>query len=67
MRHDSRDSSAASSQMFSEAEWRLVNCAKSAPSAASSTRCVGMQLGTIGLGRMGSNMVRRLIRDQHEC
>jgi 6-phosphogluconate dehydrogenase len=26
-----------------------------------------MQLGMVGLGRMGSNMVRRLMRDGHEC
>ncbi len=26
-----------------------------------------MQLGMIGLGRMGANMVRRLTRDGHEC
>src|ERR1700744_5158995 len=26
-----------------------------------------MQLGMIGLGRMGANMVRRLIRHGHEC
>jgi 6-phosphogluconate dehydrogenase len=26
-----------------------------------------MQLGMIGLGRMGANMVRRLIRNQHQC
>jgi len=26
-----------------------------------------MQLGMIGLGRMGSNLVRRLIRNGHEC
>ena len=26
-----------------------------------------MQLGMIGLGRMGANMVRRLMRDQHTC
>ncbi len=26
-----------------------------------------MQLGMIGLGRMGANMVRRLIADGHEC
>ena len=25
-----------------------------------------MQLGMVGLGRMGANMVRRLIRDGHE-
>src|ERR1700734_1324476 len=26
-----------------------------------------MQLGMIGLGRMGSNMVRRLVKDGHRC
>ena len=26
-----------------------------------------MQLGMIGLGRMGANMVRRLLQDGHEC
>ncbi len=26
-----------------------------------------MQLGMIGLGRMGANMVRRLVKDGHEC
>jgi 6-phosphogluconate dehydrogenase len=26
-----------------------------------------MQLGMIGLGRMGGNMVRRLTRDGHRC
>ncbi len=26
-----------------------------------------MQLGMIGLGRMGANMVRRLLRNGHEC
>ena len=26
-----------------------------------------MQLGVIGLGRMGSNMVRRLLKAGHEC
>ena len=26
-----------------------------------------MQLGMIGLGRMGSNMVRRLIKNDHRC
>ncbi len=26
-----------------------------------------MQLGMVGLGRMGANMVRRLIRGGHEC
>ena len=26
-----------------------------------------MQLGMIGLGRMGRNMVRRLMRDGHAC
>ena len=26
-----------------------------------------LQIGMIGLGRMGSNMVRRLLRDRHQC
>ena len=26
-----------------------------------------MQLGMVGLGRMGANLVRRLQRDGHEC
>lgn len=26
-----------------------------------------MQLGMIGLGRMGANMVRRLIQNRHDC
>ncbi len=26
-----------------------------------------MQLGMIGLGRMGANMVRRLVRQGHQC
>src|SRR5690242_10274754 len=26
-----------------------------------------MQLGMIGLGRMGANIVRRLVKDGHEC
>ena len=26
-----------------------------------------MQLGMIGLGRMGTNMVRRLLRAGHQC
>src|SRR4051794_24084122 len=26
-----------------------------------------MQLGMIGMGRMGANMVRRLMKDGHEC
>ena len=26
-----------------------------------------MQMGMVGLGRMGANMVRRLIRKGHEC
>ena len=26
-----------------------------------------MQLGMIGLGRMGANMVRRLMKAGHEC
>ena len=26
-----------------------------------------MQLGMVGLGRMGANMVRRLLKDGHQC
>ena len=26
-----------------------------------------MQLGMVGLGRMGANMVRRLLKGGHEC
>ena len=26
-----------------------------------------MQLGMVGLGRMGANLVRRLVRDGHRC
>jgi 6-phosphogluconate dehydrogenase len=26
-----------------------------------------MQTGMVGLGRMGANMVRRLLRGRHEC
>ena len=26
-----------------------------------------MQIGMVGLGRMGANMVRRLLRGGHEC
>ena len=26
-----------------------------------------MQLGMVGLGRMGANMVKRLVRHDHEC
>ena len=26
-----------------------------------------MQLGMVGLGRMGANIVRRLMRDGHSC
>src|SRR5205823_12465238 len=26
-----------------------------------------MQLGMVGLGRMGANMVRRLMKDGHDC
>ncbi len=31
------------------------------------TKETGMQLGMIGLGRMGANMVRRLIKGGHQC
>ena len=31
------------------------------------TKKKAMQLGMVGLGRMGANMVRRLMRDGHQC
>jgi 6-phosphogluconate dehydrogenase len=31
------------------------------------TKKTGRQLGMVGLGRMGANIVRRLMRDGHEC
>jgi 6-phosphogluconate dehydrogenase len=34
---------------------------------APSTKEKRMQLGMIGLGRMGANLVRRVMRDGHEC
>jgi len=30
-------------------------------------KATGVQLGMVGLGRMGANIVRRLMRDGHEC
>src|SRR5690349_1739603 len=30
-------------------------------------KAAAMQLGMVGLGRMGANLVRRLMRDGHEC
>ena len=36
-------------------------------SRAAPERSIAMQLGMIGLGRMGANMVRRLMRRGHEC
>ena len=37
------------------------------PSARAPCETGRMQLGMIGLGRMGANIVRRLMRDGHEC
>src|SRR6266481_6221544 len=36
-------------------------------SSAGETRRLLLQLGMIGLGRMGANLVRRLMRHGHEC
>src|SRR5262249_57944759 len=49
-----------------EARTRLVDqCADQAlPKRKEVTT---MQLGMVGLGRMGANLVRRLMRDGHEC
>ena len=37
------------------------------PSARRTSEGAAMQLGMVGLGRMGGNIVRRLMRDGHEC
>ena len=42
-----------------DARWR--------PSRHGRTRRIAMQLGMIGLGRMGANMVRRLQQRGHDC
>ena len=34
---------------------------------ATPKRSTTMQLGMVGLGRMGANLVRRLMRDGHDC
>ena len=40
--------------------WAVSNCSEEVDGRV-------MQLGMIGLGRMGANIVRRLMRDGHEC
>ncbi|HEV8588326.1 MAG TPA: NAD(P)-binding domain-containing protein, partial [Pyrinomonadaceae bacterium] len=40
---------------------------KSEPQRTRRKKATIMQLGMIGLGRMGANMVRRLMRGGHEC
>ena len=42
-------------------------CARLRRTAAMTHEEVELQLGMIGLGRMGANLVRRLMRDGHEC
>jgi len=43
---------------------RVANCTKSQDRTKEKYR---VQLGMIGLGRMGANMVRRLLKNGHEC
>src|SRR5437899_1118997 len=43
----------------SDRTWRKTGCDE--------RRSIAMQLGMIGLGRMGANLVRRLMRHGHEC
>src|ERR1044072_8661204 len=31
------------------------------------TKVAGMQIGIVGLGRMGANIARRLMRNGHQC
>jgi 6-phosphogluconate dehydrogenase len=44
-----------------------ANCGFEKPNCGFEKQGEFMQLGMIGLGRMGANMVRRLIRKGHEC
>src|SRR5260370_36777885 len=43
-----------------------MRCAALVSRFRSNSRSAGMQLGMVGLGRMGSNMTRRLIRGGHQ-
>ena len=40
---------------------------RSRPRRTTTSTSIAMQLGMIGLGRMGANMVRRLMKDGHDC
>src|SRR5215470_14811101 len=42
-------------------------CRQLSAVVSQTNRSTGMQLGMIGLGRMGANMVRRLIENGHSC
>src|SRR5580765_7963069 len=48
-------------------KWRVCGQAWVRPSTTFDKKGITMQLGMIGLGRMGANMVRRLVRGGHEC
>src|SRR6266542_2323812 len=51
-----------------EVDARLVHkCADQALPTHEGTEVTEMQLGMVGLGRMGANLVRRLMRDGHDC
>jgi 6-phosphogluconate dehydrogenase len=54
---------------FAEQFEKFAPAARNYPGAAgiNSERSKLMQLGMIGLGRMGANMVRRLLRGGHDC
>lgn len=62
--HERSEQAARCSRMLNGDSWNVRSLHRRLPVPEGS---VGMQLGMIGLGRMGSNMVRRLICGQHEC
>jgi phosphoglycerate dehydrogenase-like enzyme len=53
-----------------EAAWRgprrPATTSELPPRTTPNMEVQGMQIGFVGLGRMGANMVRRLLRDGHE-
>ena len=51
----------------SERRWRGEHAIGETPRFPASERTPHMQLGMVGLGRMGANMVRRLQRAGHDC
>ena len=61
----SRDRAGARPRLFDERPHSSLSRASVGLTGAG--RSTTMQLGMVGLGRMGANLVRRLMRDGHEC